>query len=256
MEEQGSFHKALAAPYTLVVEDDPAQLEAAVTFLRLEGIAADGVTSLELARSWLGTHPVDILIIDLGLPDGDGLQWLSEQSEIKTKGVIVTTARGRPQERVLGAKAGVDSYLVKPINLEELAAVVQNLYRRIIDPWGRQHWGLDVLGWQLIAPNHARVTLTRSETLVLHTLSAHGGDGASRAEIINGLGHDPNVYDWRRMEILVRRLRAKVERTLGMPLPVRTVHGRGYAFTEPLLVSAESKSPQNDKVKSRTLINL
>jgi DNA-binding response OmpR family regulator len=244
MEQPGSFGKTLSAPYTLVVEDDPAQLEATVTFLRLEGIAADGVASLGLAQSWLGAHPVDILVIDLGLPDGDGLQWLSEQSAIKTKGIIITTARGRPQERVLGAKAGVDSYLVKPINLEELAAVVQNLYRRITDPWGRQSWGLDVLGWQLIAPNHARVTLTRNETLVLHTLSTHGGEGASRAALIKGLGSDPNVYDWRRMEILVRRLRAKVERTLEMPMPLRTIHGHGYAFTEPLLVSTVPDNPQ------------
>lgn len=229
---------ALHAPYTLVVEDDPDQREAIVTFLNLEGIAADGVGSLKLAERWLSIHRLDILIIDLGLPDGDGLEWIAGQPDLRSKGVIVTTARGRPEERVKGVRTGVDSYLVKPIHLEELAAVVQNLYRRISKPQEEHGWVLDVLGWELVAPDHTRLKLSRSETLVLNVLSAHGGSGASRDALIKGLGQNPDAYDWRRMEILVRRLRGKAEQKLGIPLPLRTVHGFGYAFTEVLTVTS------------------
>lgn len=229
------------APYTLVVEDDPDQREAIVTFLNLEGIAADGVGSLGLAERWITIHRLDILVMDLGLPDGDGLEWISRQPELQTKGVIITTARGLPEERVKGVRTGVDSYLVKPIHLEELAAVVQNLYRRLNNAKDPVGWTLDGLGWDLVAPNGDKVKLTRSETLVLSVLSDCGGAGASRDALITGLGHKPDLYDWRRMEILVRRLRGKVEQTLGIPLPLRTVHGYGYAFTEPLHVSSATK---------------
>jgi DNA-binding response OmpR family regulator len=234
------------APYTLVVEDDPDQREAIVTFLNLEGIAADGVGSLGLAERWLAIHRLDILVIDLGLPDGDGLEWIAAQSDLENKGVIVTTARGLPEERVKGVRTGVDSYLVKPIHLEELAAVVQNLYRRLNklkDPHG---WILDSLAWDLIAPNGERVKLTRSENLVLGVLAECGGTGASRDALITGLGHKPELYDWRRMEILVRRMRGKVEQALGISLPLRTVHGYGYAFTEPLFVSSTTKDVRSE----------
>lgn len=240
------------APYTLVIEDDPDQREAIVTFLNLEGIAADGVGSLSLAERWLSIHRLDILVMDLGLPDGDGLEWIARQPDLETKGVIVTTARGLPEERVKGVKTGVDSYLVKPIHLEELTAVVQNLYRRLNKSKEPEGWTLDALGWDLVAPNGDKVKLTRSETLVLNVLSDCGGTGASRDALIKGLGHKPELYDWRRMEILVRRLRGKVEQTLGIPLPLRTVHGYGYAFTEPIVVSSVTKegrpeaAPQDD----------
>ncbi len=226
------------APYTLVIEDDPNQREAIVTFLNLEGIAADGVGSLKIAERWLAIHRLDILIIDLGLPDGDGLEWIGQHPDLKSKGIIVTTARGRPEERVLGVKAGVDSYLVKPIHLEELTAVVRNVYRRISKPDEEQAWTLDILAWDLTAPNRTTIKLSRSETLVLNVLAQCGGSGASREALIKGLGQNPEIYDWRRMEILVRRLRGKVEQKLGLPLPLRTIHGYGYAFNEPLLITS------------------
>ena len=247
---QSPSPKPPQAPYTLVVEDDPDQREAIVTFLNLEGIAADGVGSLGLAERWLSIHRLDILVMDLGLPDGDGLDWIAQQSDLKDKGVIVTTARGLPEERVKGVKTGVDSYLVKPIHLEELTAVVQNLYRRLIKPQQEEGWVLDVLGWELIAPNRERLRLTRSETLVLNVLGGCGGAGASRDALVAGLGHNPDLYDWRRMEILVRRLRGKVEQNLKIPLPLRTVHGFGYAFTEPLTIVSVKEPLAPNQVSS------
>ena len=230
-------------PYTLVIEDDPNQREAIVTFLNLEGIAADGVGSLKIAERWLTIHRLDVLVIDLGLPDGDGLEWITSHPDLKAKGIIVTTARGRPEERVLGVNAGVDSYLVKPIHLEELTAVVRNVYRRISKSGEEQDWTLDILAWDLTAPNQTTIKLSRSETLVLNVLSQCGGSGASREALIKGLGQNPEVYDWRRMEILVRRLRGKVEQRLGIPLPLRTIHGYGYAFNETLLITSGEKGP-------------
>jgi DNA-binding response OmpR family regulator len=221
------------APRVLVVEDEPDLLDAIVTFLNLEGLVADGVGSLAAADSWMRTHSFDMLVLDLGLPDGDGLQWLSRHSSWRDKGVVITTARGQEPERIEGVRTGADVYLVKPVALEELSSLLSNLWRRLRGQ-AENRWLLRPLAWMLQPPVGQSVQLTHSELMVLQRLAAQPGQAVSRQDLVLALGQDPQAYDFRRMEVLVRRLRNKVRESAGVDLPLETVHRLGYAFVASL----------------------
>lgn len=214
----------------LVIEDEAPLLEAMVTYLNMEGLVADGVGSLGAAQQWMATHEFDVLVLDLGLPDGDSLTWLATQALPQNKGIIITTARGESTHRIAGARAGADAYLVKPVALEELASLILNVARRL-QKEAPPTWLLHATHWQLVSPQGVPLKLTHSEMAVLGLLAAAPGKAVARDALVVGLGQDPDSYDPRRMEILMRRLRAKALATLGQALPVATVHRQGYAFT-------------------------
>lgn len=216
----------------LVIEDEADLLDATVTYLNMDGLTADGVGSLTAAAQWIRNHPFDVVVLDLGLPDGDGLQWLQKQP-LQGKGIVITTARGDNLQRLEGARAGADLYLVKPIQLEELAALLHNLLRRLHSQQVPR-WRLSRTHWTLITPGGQSIKLTHSESMVLQKVAEQPGIAISRQDLARCLGHDPQYYDFRRIEILVRRLRNKAKASFGNELPLETVHKLGYAFTAPI----------------------
>ena len=216
----------------LVIEDEPDLCEAMASYLNLEGFLANGVGSTSAADAWLKTHAVDIIVLDVGLPGQDGVAWLSQSGAAKDKGIVMATARGELPDRLRGLNAGADAYLVKPIELEELRAIVHNVAQRLhrgMEP-SHQGWRLNAVNWLLTSPAGDRVKLTQSETVLLNALATRPGQTVPKEQLIQALGHESVTYDPRRMEILVRRLRNKTELKTGTPLPLETVHGLGYAF--------------------------
>ena len=223
-------------PRLLIVEDEPDLLDAMVTALNMEGFVVDGVGSLGAAESWLHTHEFDILVLDLGLPDGDGLVWLEAHPEWNDKGVVITSARGDERQRVQGIRQGADLYLVKPVSLDELTSLLHNLWRRLHGSL-ESAWLLQPAQWTLKSPMGQPVRLTHMELLLLNRLAEEPGEAVPREALAQALGQDPIHYDYRRMEILIRRLRSKVRDALGDELPVETVHRIGYAFIAPLRIA-------------------
>lgn len=215
--------------HVLVVEDQPALQEAIVTYLNLSGFIADGVGSLAGAESWMQTHRFDILVLDLGLDDGDGLALLG-QFNLQDKGLIITTARSEASDRLMGFQAGADSYLIKPVILEELVVIIHNLSRRL-NVNAINSWFLDTASWSLESPDHISVKLTQLEMAFMACLANSPSELVLKDNLIIALGQDPSEYDPRRMEILVRRLRTKIKNNLGFDAPIETVHGQGYVFT-------------------------
>jgi len=228
---------ATVSPATrvLIVEDEPDLLDAMLSFLKLDDLTVHGVGSLREADHWLLSHTHDILVLDLGLPDGDGLAWLAARSDLVHKGVIITTARGESPARVSGVRAGADAYLVKPVQLEELSALIGNLMRRRL-PNKPLVWQLNALNWTLKSPQGVSMKLTSTELKVMKMVSPCPGQVVTRNALVVGLGHDPDVYDLRRLEILIRRLRSKAETCFGQRFPLDTAHGEGYSFTAAISV--------------------
>lgn len=248
-------------PRVLVIEDEQDLREAIVTYLNTEPVSAQGAATLAEASAWCEADDFDILILDLGLPDGDGMRWLRETTSVRQKGVLILTARGLPAQRIDGLKAGADAYLVKPVALEELALQVQNLFARIgvsadsttAQPRetakarpGTGGWRLNATTWMLTSPNGKSLLLKHTEKALLQALMKPAGEVLSKERIIDTQGGRADSYDYRRVETLIRRLRTRCREALDTELPVQTIYGRGLAFTEPGSVVQSGRRPADE----------
>jgi DNA-binding response OmpR family regulator len=179
------------------------------------------------------THSFDILILDLGFNDGDGLEWLTNNPNLAGKGLIIVTARDSIKDKIMGIQAGADVYLTKPVPLEIVSATAHNLYKRISKKSIAQ-WQINATNWKLKAPDNQEIKLTHSEMLLMVCFSQNLGQVVTKDALITSLGHSPEYYDSRRLEIMIRRLRSKVLGQFGFDLPFETVHGKGFAFSAPI----------------------
>jgi len=221
----------------LVIEDEADLREALCSYLRLDGFRTDAAASLKEADTHMTDHHYDVVLLDLGLPDGDGLEWLQQRSDLMSTGLIITSARGTKAQRISGIRCGADAYFVKPVDLDELSLHVINLARRV-NRHRPRGWELHQVKWKLISSTGTTIKLTRSEVHFLTPLMQNPGNPIGRDVLIAQLGHNQDYYDNRRLEIMVRRLRKKIDLQCGEPLPVETVYGRGFAFTSEATVMA------------------
>lgn len=225
-------------PQVIVIEDDPDLNATIVSFLNLSGFAANGVRSGGELDAWLVSHDCQLAVVDLGLPDRSGLSIVEALRDNGRRGVVVVTARGQIASRLSGYAVGADSYLVKPVDMRELVAVLKALQARL--PTQHRNWELNPLGWQLTAPNGRSTRLTRSELSVVKAMAACPGQPVSRAALAEALGFRDADYDPRRLEILIRRLRRKITEEVGVEAPIETAHGVGYAFTAGIRTADET----------------
>lgn len=211
----------------LVVEDEVDLGQAVAEHLRAVGYVADHVVTLEDARTAILTTPFSLILLDLSLPDGNGLTLLRE---IRAKGIdagiLIATARDRIMERIAGLDAGADDYLVKPYDLDEMVARVAAVLRRGDDGRATER----VFGALLIRPGpktvivgNREVTLTRKEWALLDRLSRRPEIVVSKADLEDDLYGYGSEVESNAVEVHISRLRAK----LGSKA-VETVRGFGY----------------------------
>jgi DNA-binding response OmpR family regulator len=223
----------------LIVEDDTDLRESFCELLNREGFSADGVKSISSYKAWQTTHTCDILVLDRNLPDGDGLDILRTHRETQTTPVIIMSGQGQIEDRIAGISADADYYFVKPVDSGELIALLKRLSRILnskveIKTESTPSWVLNTVDWRLSAPCGRDIALTQSELSLLTVFINHSGIAIERDEIIHALGHAPEHYDTRRIEVLVRRLRNKITSHGIRQFPLATVYGIGYVFNAPM----------------------
>jgi len=178
-----------------------------------------------------------ILILDAGLPDGDGMSWLARLRAMYPRlGIIMMTARVRTADKVSGLKMGADYYLTKPVNFAEFEATLITLLRRLdceVEPARHEAlhaWRLDAPLRMLFPPEAPGISLSESECAVVAALAHAAPLPVSRQQLIQSQGESPDAYDPHRLDVLMHRLRRKISTGSSDEL-IKTVYGQGYACT-------------------------
>lgn len=225
----------------LLVEDEADFREGLVELLTLEGFNVDGVGDIAQCLTWLSANECDILILDRNLPDGDGLDIIRSYKPSKPIATILLTCEGQVHDRIAGMDADADYYLVKPFPSDELIAILHRLKRRLVShQLDSSQWTLNSIRWEITTPNQLEIELTKNEFALLSCFISKPGQTITREQIIVGLGFNPDTYDTRRLEVMLRRLRKKVEEAGVAKFPLQTIYGVGLAFNS--ILKLETKS--------------
>ncbi len=211
----------------LLIEDDPLLGEGLQASLQLEGYAVDWLQDGETAWAALRTDTFDLLVLDLGLPGLPGLELLQRlRRQENDVPVLILTARDAPADRVAGLDQGADDYLVKPFDIDELAARLRALLRR---RGGRRSPVLSHGPVELDPARHEvrlrgkPVALPRREFSLLHLLLEHAGQVVSRSRLQEALYGWEDDVESNTLEVYIHHLRRRLGRDL-----IQTVRGVGY----------------------------
>lgn len=213
----------------LIVEDDALLLQGLILALEGEGYVCDGVTTVQDAEAHFASGLYSLVVLDLGLPDEDGLHFLLRlRRQKKMTPVLILTARDSISERIAGLDAGADDYLIKPFSLEELLARIRALIRRHVNQ-GDSHLMVGALALDMthrqISLAGTLLDLTPKEYAILSRLMLKAGNPVHREILYQ------DIYNWETepstntLEVHIHNLRDKIGKSA-----IRTVRGFGYAL--------------------------
>ena len=224
--------------HLLLIDDDLRLTDMVSGYLRHNGFEVDTAPTLAAGRERLKQGSYDALVLDLMLPDGDGLDFTRElRSQPRTRRLplLMLTARGEPMDRIVGLEIGADDYLPKPFEPRELLARVKALLRRAAPDTGEDEvlrFGrLEVdLGARQARLDGAVCDLTSHQFELLTVLARSPGRVLTRDQIMDSLkGHPLEAFD-RSIDVHISRIRALIEDDAKAPKRVLTVRGTGYVF--------------------------
>jgi DNA-binding response OmpR family regulator len=225
----------------LTVEDDPAIRRGIVDALRFAGYAVSEAGRGDIGREMALARGYDLLLLDLVLPGGDGLEILRTVRESRpTQPIIILTARGEENDRVEGLRLGADDYVVKPFSVKELLARVEAVLRRsperprTVSTLSFDGATVDLERYEVRFMNGDRTELSEKEADLLRYLAAHPGRVISRDELLLRVWQiNPRGLSTRTVDMHVTRLREKLRDHSAEPRIVLTVRGKGYMFAAP-----------------------
>jgi two-component system response regulator PhoP len=217
----------------LVIEDEAPLRRQVAARLRAQGYAVDAAGDGEEGVFLGHEYPIDVAVVDLGLPGLSGIQVIDAWRRAgRGFPILILTARGRWQDKVQGLEAGADDYLVKPFHMEELLARLRALVRRV-GGWSRSLLSCDPVvldtGAQTVALDGRPLEVTAYEYKLLEYLMLHAGEVISKTELTEHLYEEDSDRDSNVLEVLIGRLRRKLDPDR-MLEPIETLRGRGYRW--------------------------
>ncbi len=225
--------------HVLIVEDDAVTRARMAAYFETENYrvsqSEDGVGINRL----IAESAVDVVLLDINLPGKDGLQLARELSEKTDVGIILVTARNDEIDRIVGLEIGADDYVTKPFNPRELLARVKNLIRHKQSDQTRYQkqrtksfsgWTLDMSRRCLTSDSRDLLPLTRGEFELLVAFLEYPGKTLHREWLMEKITHRVWSPNDRTIDVLVMRIRNKIEKDCHAPQIILTVHGEGYLF--------------------------
>ena len=222
-------------PTILVVDDDKDIVETIKGNLELDGYvvlsAFDGRSGVDMAKEY---RP-DLIILDLNLPDIDGIKACQIIRREFDFPIIMLTARDGVSDTVLGLECGADDYMVKPFNFLELSARIKAIFKRVERNLVKNHYGLKDLSIDFksrkVSARGEEIKLTKTEFELLELFVSYPDEVLSREFITNQIWRDSELYQHSRaLDVHVQRLRKKIELDIENPRYIVTVAGVGYKF--------------------------
>ncbi len=218
----------------LIVEDEAALREQLAATLRAHDYVVDTAMDGEEGLYFAQEYPIDLAIIDLGLPKLDGVEVIKRLRQAGSKcPILILTARSRWQEKVAGLEAGADDYLTKPFHPQELLARLKVLLRRSVGLADNVLTcgpiKLDTSAQQVFLGT-LQVAVTAYEYRLLSYLMLHTGKVISKSELVEHIYEEDDERDSNTIEVFIRRLRKKLDPDEQLN-PIETLRGQGYRFS-------------------------
>jgi len=234
------------APAILIVDDDQRLRRLLSRFLAREGYNVREAGDADEMRRALAIRGADLIVLDLMLPGEDGLSLARELRATSDVPIVMLTGKGSTVDKVVGLEVGADDYITKPFDERELLARIRTVLRRSVrrdaasaqPPAGRmarfRGWCVDLVSHEVLSPRGDRVPVTGNEFQLLASLLARPQRALTRQEILDLVfGRDWSPTD-RSIDVLVAKLRRKLEDDPRHPQMIKTVRGVGYKFTAPV----------------------
>jgi len=237
--------------HILIVEDDPIVADVVAACLEDAEFETTITSSGQAALNIISDSHVDLCVVDLGLPDMDGLSLTREIKGRSSAGIIILSGRGETTERIIGLEVGADDYLGKPFEPRELLARVRSIIRRTqpsapvdtalnptntspspeIHAFNFDGWKVDLTSLEITGPDGKHPQLSSSEFNLLQAFIEHPNRVLSRDQLLDMVHGDNTPAFDRSIDVQITRLRKKIEENPKSPKFIKTIRNRGYMFT-------------------------
>ncbi|GGG03624.1 DNA-binding response regulator [Paenibacillus albidus] len=220
--------------HLLIIEDDIALSNGIVLALKDDNVKFVQAYTIDVAKKKIESVIFDLVILDINLPDGSGLELLAELRRITAVPVIVLTANDLETDIVTGFELGADDYITKPFSLMVLRARIGVQLKKprhhLADTVLLEHFSF-CFDKMVFSKNGAAVELSKTEQKLLRILIENRGQTVSRSELVDRIWTDGGEYvDENALSVTIKRLRDKLEDTPSSPVYIKNVYGIGYTW--------------------------